>query len=154
MKCQRYGKLTRLAAILFILPAAAQTRNWQAVEALAQGTAVQVQVPEGTTYGQLGVVTDTDLILSLKSGQRMFARGDIMQVSVQKPGHRGRNALIGLAIGAGAGAILAVAAASGAGGGLFKAHAILPVVGGPAALGVMIGAALPSGGWKPVYKAQ
>jgi hypothetical protein len=145
--------MTRLAALLFILPAAAQTGNWQAVEALPEGTAVQVQVPAGSTHGQLGVVSETDLTLNLKGGQRMFAREDIRQVSVRKPGHRGRNALIGLAIGAGAGTALALAAASG-GGGLFKAHAIPPVVGGPAALGTMIGAALPSGGWTAVYKAR
>jgi hypothetical protein len=145
--------MTRLAGLLFILPVAAQTGNWQAVEALPQGTAVQLQVPGGPTRGQLGLVTDTDLILDLKSGQRTFSREDVRQVSVRKPGHRGRNALVGMVIGLGAGAALAVAAGSG-GGGFFKAKAILPVVGVPAALGAMIGAALPTGGWKPMYKDQ
>lgn len=75
-------------------------------------------------------------------------------VALKKPGHRGRNTLIGLAIGAGAGPTLGAGVDSKAGPGNWfpdAGKAVLSPLG--ALVGTVIGVALPTGGWRDVYHA-
>lgn len=93
-------------------------------------------------------------------GERTLSRQDIKRVQLKRPGHRGRHALIGLAVGAGGG-LVAVAALHNAKAcntgfcvGPDVAHDVkLAVVPVGAVIGAMVGAALPSGGWTDIYRA-
>ena len=75
-------------------------------------------------------------------------------VSVKKGGHRKRNALIGLAVGAGAGLAIGLATRPGP-----NQITVIPagaVVGGLTAAGAIVGAivgvVIPSAGWREIYK--
>ena len=48
-------------------------------------------------------VTAGSLAINPTTSREMLSRQDIRRVELKKPGHRGRNTLIGLAIGTGAG---------------------------------------------------
>ena len=84
---------------------AAQTNatNWNTVKALTTGTDVQIAASSRTVRGKIDRVTDDTLVVTSGKGQEMFTQAEVTQVSVKKPGHRKRNTLIGLAVGAGAG---------------------------------------------------
>src|ERR1700689_291378 len=90
------------------MPALAQ--NWASVQALSAGTEVRVATSSGTTSGRIDHVADSALVLAAGKSQSAFDKKDVRAGSVRKPGHRTRNALIGLAVGAGVG--LAVGLAS------------------------------------------
>jgi hypothetical protein len=84
----------------------------------------------------------------------MFTRDEVSLVSAKKPGHRKRNALIGLASGAGAGLIIGVAARNGSGGlgpNLDNVVTAGMTVAG-ALVGSIVGVLIPTGGWREVYK--
>jgi hypothetical protein len=117
---------------------------------------VRVSVHSRTIRGQVQNVNDDTLTVNSGKGQEMFARQDVARVSVKKRGHRGRNVLIGLAVGAGAGA--AIGAATNTTG--CKGSCIFQLSKGEAAglgavvlggIGALVGAAIPTGGWQDVY---
>jgi hypothetical protein len=139
-----------------ILPAAAQNGAWESVQALTPGTDVQVRLTSGeSARGPLGLVSDRSVALTLKNGQRMFARQEIARLSVKMPGHRKRNALIGLAVGTGGG--IAAGAAMDAGEHpCIVACDLGKVVFTPmgAIVGVIVGALLPTGRWSTIYETR
>src|ERR1035438_3459643 len=105
-----------LGVLFFILPVAAQTGNWGNIEALSAGTNVEIRLTGGeSAQGRLESVSDSAVVVNQKNSQRMFARQGIAQLSVKKEGHRGRNAAIGLAVGAGGGLAAGAAVDSAAG---------------------------------------
>jgi hypothetical protein len=98
--------------------------------------------------------TDT-LVVSASRSEESLTRADVLRVQLKKPGHRGRNTLIGLGVGAGtgltAGAIFDAKTnddflISGFGKVAFTAF------GG--VVGTVIGVALPTGGWRDVYRVR
>src|ERR1022692_1130371 len=96
------------------------------------------------------VAPGTEIRVALSGGRTV--RGSL----VKRKGHRGRNALIGAAIGAGGG--LAIGAAvdrhdSGKGLNFFPngGKAVLTPLG--AIIGAVVGVAIPSGGWHDIYRA-
>ena len=133
--------------------------NWENLEQLASGQEVQVVLTNAKSYrGQLQTVGDDALVLRLATGDQTFERQNVLRVSTRGRGHRGRNALIGLAVGAGAGVIVAVASPElGTGkcaqGSCVDAGVVSMVgfLGG--ALGAGLGAAMPTRGWHDVYRA-
>ena len=140
-----------------ILPAAAQTSNWGTVQALPRGSDVQVRLMSGeSARGPLESASDGAVSLNLKNGQRMFAREEIARLSVKKPGHRKRNALIGLAAGTGGGLVAGAAIDSDAHACIFfpcdAGKLIFTPVG--AVVGVAAGALVPTGGWRTVYATR
>jgi hypothetical protein len=154
-------ELNRSTAVLLALTltAAAQApaQDWSSAKALPVGTEVRISAGSRTVSGQIQSVTDDALTVNSGKGQEMFARQEIARVSVRKRGHRGRNALIGLAVGAGAGA--AIGAATDTTG--CKGSCIFQVSKGEAAgvgaavfgaIGALVGAVIPTGGWREVYK--
>ena len=152
-------KHIRAAAFLlvFALAAAAQSpaQNWINVKALAVGTSVRVSVGSRTVNGDLQHVTDDSLTFNVGKGQEMITRQEVKQVSVKEKGHRGRNALIGLGIGVGAGAAAGLGARTeGNGQPLTRSRALNAAIGAVplGVIGTLVGAVIPTGGWREVYK--
>ena len=149
---------TRRTAAVFLLlamTAAAQSNasSWNTVKALTAGTDVRIVNGSRTVRGEIASVTEETIVVRSGNGQETFQRPEVVRVSLKKEGHRKRNALIGLSVGAAAG--LGVGAAADAscksfcfGGNLGKA--VFTPLG--AIAGVLIGALLPSGGWREIYK--
>jgi hypothetical protein len=129
--------------------------NWANLNQLVKGAEIQVTLVTGTAQrGYLQSVTPESLAINATTSQAALSRQDIRRVSLKRSGHRGRNALIGLALGTGAG--LAAGAFVDAQGGPDN---WLPnagkVVFSPlgALVGTVVGVALPTGGWRDVYRA-
>jgi hypothetical protein len=130
--------------------------DWSNVTALARAAEVRVELP-GSRFVRGGVlnVTEDSLAVNSASGQETFTRQQVLRVSVRKPSKHGQHALAGLAIGAVAGAGIGLVAEAGCtsfcGGGL-AAAAVGVVALGTAGIGAVIGALVPSGGWREVYR--
>lgn len=144
-------------------PAAVSTEpaNWDNLKQLAAGVEVKIVLNDAKAHGgQFKAVTDEAIVLRLASGaEQTFARQDVLRVSTEGKKHRGRNALIGLAVGTGAGVIVGVASPElGQGtcqqGSCVNAASVaLPAFVG-AAVGAGVGAVIPAGGWHDVYRAR
>jgi hypothetical protein len=144
----RSSRLILLA--LLALPCLAQ--DWDAVRKLTPGTEVRLTTTSRTVSGRIDSVTDT--ALTFKSGAA-FDEKDIRTVSIRQPGHRARNVVIGLAVGAGAGLIAGLVSRP-------KPNQLQIVSGGTvtAALtgagalgGALIGVLIPTGSWREIFKA-
>jgi hypothetical protein len=151
-------KHIRAAAVLFVfaLAAAAQSpaQNWNNVKALAVGTSVRISVGSRTVRRQVQGVTDDSLAVDSEKGQEMFTRQEVMRVSVKEKGHRGRNTLIGLGAGAAIGVVVGVASHKDCTCFFYTTRGqdagIGAVVFG--VIGTAVGALIPTGGWREVYK--
>jgi hypothetical protein len=134
--------------------------NWESLKKLVTDQQIRVVLNDAKAYaGQLNSVSDEGLVIRTGGGNQTFERQKILRVSTQGKSHRGRNALIGLAVGAGAGIVVGVASPElGQGkcaqGSCVNAEsAALAGVAG-AAIGTGLGAVLPTGGWHDVYRAR
>ena len=150
-------KRVRAVAVLFVfaLAAAAQTpvQNWNNVKALSVGTSVRLSVGSRTVRGQVQGVTDDSLAVDSGTGQEMFTRQEVRQVSAMKNGHsRGRNMLIGLGIGAGAGAALGAPLCGGSGYSCSKGLSAGIGAGLFGVFGALASAFFHTGGWREVYQ--
>lgn len=150
-------RVCRFAAALALLVATAAAQptaaSWDSVKALTTGTDVRILAGPRTVRGKVYRITDDTLAVTSGKGQEMFTQQDVSRVSVKKPGHRKRNALIGLGIGAGVGLGIGLSASSCTGLGCIGADAV--EIGAPLALAVVgtaIGAVIPTGGWREIYK--
>jgi hypothetical protein len=142
--------------LLFALVAtSAAAQTWGDVAALVAGTEVRVVAGSKTVSGKVDRVTDSVLTLAAKKAPGNFNRTDISTVSVRKPGHRVRNVLIG--VGAGVGIGLAIGLATKAKPDQLHIVPNSAVVGATtgvgAIAGVIVGALIPTGGWREIYKA-
>lgn len=153
----RLQQIYRFAAglALFMAAAAAQTTvaTWNSVQALPSGTEVRIAAGARTVRGKIDRTTDDALALTSAKGQEMFTQQEVSRVWVKKPGHRKRNTLIGLGVGAGAGLGVGIAASSCSGFGCIGSRAV--EIGAPigfAVVGAAIGAVIPTGGWREVYR--
>ena len=148
-----------LFAVSFAAAAAAQQAkpiaDWANLNRLATGAEIRVTLVSGKILrGFLQGVTPESLAINATTSQETLSRTDIRRVALKRPGHRGRNTLIGLAIGAGAGlaAGAGVDSQSGAGDWFPNAgKAVLSPLG--ALIGTVAGVAWPTGGWREVYRA-
>jgi hypothetical protein len=121
--------------------------NWQRVQALPVGQSIDVTAKASHANCKLKSV-DADTLTCTQRKDIVFQRADILSVKVPR---RGRSALIGTAIGAGAGAVFGFA--SGRNGSFVPrglGAAIFGVVGAP--IGAAIGA-LTDFNHSTVYKA-
>jgi hypothetical protein len=118
------------------------------------GTDVRVSTGARTVSGKIDRASDSLLALTVGKAAEWFDRQQVLTVSVKKGGHRKRNALIGLAVGAGAG--LAIGLAARPGPNQIKVIPAGAVVGGLTAAGAIVGAIvgviIPSGGWRQIYQ--
>ena len=143
-----------LALLLANSLAAKPAADWDAVKALSPGVTVRVHAAH-TIAGPLVSVSEDAVVVHSDSGQRTVTRAEIKRVDLKKRSHRGRNALIGMGVGGGAG--LGIGLANRCAGGCFIVGngAIIGVsVGLGVLVGVGIGAAIPTGGWREVYRRQ
>ncbi len=137
----------------FALSAQASAGKWNDVKALLPGTEIRLVSGQSTARGPIQSVTDDSVVLTTAKGQETFSRQQIDRLWQKRSGHRARNALIGAGIGAGAGLGIGLATSSCShfcivSPGLIRGA--LTAVG--AVAGALIGVAIPSGGWKEVYK--
>ena len=102
------------------------------------------------TGGFLGV-SDEAIRIRMKKEERTIPRSEVFRVSVRTASRRGRNALIGVAIGAGLGAAAGAGLLYGTGGSDFAGA----IVGATTAIGAGIGAGLGGAfpGYSTVYRA-
>jgi hypothetical protein len=133
--------------------------NWDNLRQLAQGQQIRIVLNDAKSYsGQFQSVTADGIVLRLGKDSQTFERQDVLRVSTRGTSHRGRNALIGLAVGAGTGVIVGVASPElGQGkcaqGSCVDAGAVsIPGFWG-GVLGAGLGAVIPTGGWHDVYRA-
>ena len=147
------SKLSRAFAILLTctIAAAAQSppQDWDVVKALRPGAEVRVTAAR-PIRGTDQSATDDSFIVNSRKGPERFARQEISRLSVRQPGHRKRNVLIGTAVGAVVGAGLGfwcLKACFGSAGEIFAA-----TTASVAGTGAIIGAGIPTGGWRDVYR--
>ncbi len=89
-------------------PAFSQQGNWDSLSQLKAGNKIHVvETNLKAVDGKFVRITDTDLTVRVDKQEVVIPRDQVYRVS--RRGGRGRNALIGLAIGAGAGVIVGVA---------------------------------------------
>jgi hypothetical protein len=150
------SNLSRALAILLACAIAAtaqsSSQDWNVVKALAPSTDVRVRTAR-TVRGTIQSANDDSLILNSGKGQETLARQEISRVSVRERGHRKRNALIGTAVGAVVGAGLGFMCLKACFGSTSELRGIFAATtAGVAGTGAMIGAVIPTGGWREVYK--
>lgn len=144
-------------AILFIPSlVAAQNSAWDSLKQLARGDRIRVVQKDSKSFtGEFQSCTDEAIILHAKSADQTILRQNLQSVSIRRAGHRGRNALIGGAIGAGVGIGAGVAIDRCSPNDIIctgnKGKAILTPVFG--LLGALVGAVIPAGSWQQIYRA-
>jgi hypothetical protein len=129
----------------------AQTSEWAVLRQLLPGQKVKVETSDGKSHvGAVRSVSDD----SIQIGKtEVIERADVQRVLLWSPGHHGRNALIGLAVGAGFG----VAAGASCGNDAIVSKGQCMAVGAPffGGVGAGIGALLPSRGkWHELYRSE
>jgi hypothetical protein len=147
-----------LAATLAATAAAQQAKpigNWANLNQLVPGSEIRVTLATGKILrGFVQRVTPESLAINATTSQDTLSRQDIRRVELKRPGHRGRNTLIGLAIGTGVGLALGASVDSRAGPGDWfpdAGKAVFSPLG--AIVGTVVGVALPTGGWRDLYRA-
>ena len=147
------AKAAAMLGLLASIVSAQSSAAWNAVEALPKGAEIRIKAGGKTTQGRLELVTADSISISGKSSGK-FDRQQVSAVAVKRANHRGRNMLIGLGVGAAAG--FGISAATIHEGSNFEvisrgeAIAIFGATG--AILGTVIGVAIPTGGWRQIYK--
>ena len=137
---------------------AAGNPAWNNLKQLTPAQHIHVVMNDKKSYkGEFQSVTEDAIVIRANGADQTLPRQSVQRVSTRRPGHRGRHALIGAAIGAGAG--LGTGAAIDAdctpqsivctGN---KGKAILTPAFG--LIGAGIGALLPAGGWQELYRAD
>lgn len=132
--------------------------GWESVRCVAPGSNVRVVLNNVQMHeGKLKAVSDNAISITTPSGEQIFARNSVVRVSAKRESHRKRNLLIGLAAGAVGGVILGVADPElGQGtceqGSCIDAGTVAITTVGGAALGALVGAVIPTGGWQEVYR--
>ncbi len=128
--------------------------NWDNLKQLVSGQDIQIVLNDAKSFqGKFQSVSDEALVIRLATGEQMFNRQSILRVSSKGQTHRGRNAGLGAAIGFGVGAAIGAATGSSDAIGGRGVPALVGAVLG-LGIGVGVGVALPSGGWRDVYRAQ
>ena len=142
----------------------AANASWDNLKTLRPGQEIRVVMKDVKSYqGEFQELSDGGITLREAAGEQTLARQDILRVSSGAQKHRMRNALIGAAVGAGAGLAIGAAgdhSASNCGGktpcfGPFFPNLgkeVMPPVG--ALVGAVVGAVVPTGGWQDVYRAH
>ncbi len=152
------ARICRFAATLVLMAAVAaaqtNTSNWNSVKTLPPDTKVRITGGARLVNGKIVRITDDTVVVASGSGQEMFQREEVSLISAKKPGHRKRNGLIGLAVGAGAGLGVGLGSREGSGGfgpNLDDAVTVGTTVAG-ALVGSVVGVLVPTGGWHEIYK--
>jgi hypothetical protein len=150
--------LPLLALLISSSLCGAENPAWNNLKQLSPGQQVRVVLDSNKSFkGQFQSVTDDALIVHANGADQTLSRSSVQKVSSRRPGHRGRHALIGAAIGAGAGLGIGAAIDNDCSSQSIlctgnKGKAILTPVFG--LIGAGVGALLPAGGWQEVYRSN
>jgi len=145
-----------IAAALVLGANAQQTKpiaQWANLNRLESGSEIRVGLTGGKTLvGFLQSATPDVVTINGATSQEAIPRQEVKLVSLKRPGHRGRNTLIGLSIGAAAG-LASGAAIDRNNHGWFQnlGKEFFTPLG--AIVGTVVGVAFPTGGWRVVYRA-
>jgi hypothetical protein len=148
---------TQMAALVLLAApvlAGQSVADWNVVTALSPGTEVRVKTIPHVFIGSLQSVSEDVIVLRSGPAEETVMQLQIARIAVKKPSRRKRHALVGLAVGAGAGAGLAIAVSTCKGFGCIGATPI--EVGAPVMfglLGAIVGVAIPTGGWREIYRS-
>lgn len=132
--------------------------EWNVVQQLTSGQEVKAVLKAGgSRRGSFESADNSGIVIRSRKGEQTLSRDQVARVLVKGKGHRGRHALVGAAIGAGAGLGAGAAIDNDCSKTSFfctgnKGKAILTPVFG--LIGAGIGALLPSGGWREVYRSR
>jgi len=135
--------------------------SWDNLKTLRPGQEIRVVLKDAKYYqGEFQALSDDGVMLRQRAGEKTLNRQDILRVSSKAQMHRERNALIGTAIGAGAG--LGIGAAADHSQNCSKASLgpCFPNLGKEVAtplgvlVGAVVGAVIPTGGWHDIYRAR
>jgi hypothetical protein len=165
--------LARSSALATIAFGQAQTvstppkSDWANLRLLTAGAEIRVRYAgQQTIRGTFRSVSDDTLIVAQPSGERMLARSLVTSVSLKKKNHRIRHMLIGLGAGAAGGLAagagfdsaypcrymdLGCVPAPGIGTSPSAKEIVTPI---GAVLGLAVGALLPAGGWREIYRSR
>ena len=147
----------RLSIAILLLGASAWSQSvdtdWQLVQAIPEGQSIRVHTEGRKHDGQLASASPSAININLrKGGQVSVPRNEVTHVYTRSESHRGRNTLIGTAIGVGLG--IASYATFGQ---MLRNEGVdntgMQIV-VSAAIGAGIGAALPSRGFKKIFEAK
>ena len=149
-----------LLTVAFAATGAAQgtkpIANWARLNQLEAGAEIRVTLANGKTLtGYLQRVTSESIAINATTSQETLSRQDIRRVALKRAGHRGRNTLIGLAIGGGVGLVAGALVDSKVGPDNWLPNvgkAVLSPMG--ALIGTVIGVAMPTGRWHVVYRVS
>ncbi len=135
-------------------PLRAANSRWENLRILRPGRQIRVVLNDAKfCQGEFLALNDEGITLRQATGGQTYARKDVLRVYSKKESHRVRNLVIGLDIGVTL-AVLAVKANSSS----WFENTGMRDIGWvwPVGLGVFggIGAAMPTGGWHEVYRAQ
>ncbi|HEV2615484.1 MAG TPA: hypothetical protein VGU63_02615 [Candidatus Acidoferrales bacterium] len=84
--------------------------SWANLNTLQTGEKIEVvETNLKKDTGTFAAVSDDGIRLNESTGEQTIPRANVMRVTLRRNKHRGRNTLIGMAVGAGAGAVLAAA---------------------------------------------
>ena len=122
-----------------------------------RGTEIEARTVDKKRFrGQFRIAEDEALVMTTANGEQRLARATVARVAVKKPGHRLRNTLMGFGIGAAGGLSLGAIADARCTGDCIEGKTPLGKEAGTglgAVIGTIIGVALPTGGWREVYRA-
>lgn len=146
-------------SLSFVTFAQTNKSSWTKLSALQPGTQIQVvDTARKVHSGTFVSASDTAIELRGTSSVQSIQKSDVRQVKLVKARNRGRHALIGGAIGAGAGTGIGAAAKGSCGSGIVCDTSPAKWVGAGAAVGAVVGAVvgalMPAHGGTTVYKAS
>jgi len=156
------SRLTRVTLLALtmggVLLAQSSTSNWSNLSALTSGQAVRVRLSDGSSLrGAFQSFNLDEVTLQIGTADRTLARTVVLDLAAQTQGHRRRNALIGAGAGAGVGLAYCGAMGNSIAGcrdTTPRAKGWLVSTGFFAAIGAIVGAVLPSRGWRTLYRAR
>ena len=160
---RRHCSFFSLLLLAFAPVSRAQTTTgWDRVKQLPPGSEIRLNLSGGRTVTTAFQGATDDAIMVAKAAvQETMGRPMIVKVSFKGNSHRGRHALIGLGIGAGAGLVTGAVIDSQTScvKGSFCLN-FLPNAGKEvltplgAIVGTLVGAFIPSGAWREIYHAK
>jgi hypothetical protein len=148
-----------VVALCHVQLSAQSVSDWAGLNhtpALSAGAEIEVRTTGNQrSRGQFTTAEDDALVMMTPSGPRRIPRATVKRISAKKPGHRLRNTLIGLGVGAAAGLAVGAEQDESCSPHCFLgnniAKAVLTPVG--ALVGLIVGVVIPTGGWREVYRA-
>ena len=138
------------------------TANWDRIGQLTPGQKIRVTLLDGRRVrGEFESASGDTVMMRTRKSEATLGRTMVARVALKGKSHRWRNALIGLGVGAGGGLIAGAASDAatchpnvflGCLGGKDIGKVVLTPLG--ALVGVIVGALIPTGGYRDIYRVR